>query len=201
MKRRAIAFAALACTSALQAHHSMSMFDVSTPIWVQGTVVRYEHRDPHVIVTLDQKTADGEVRRLIVEGPNLLRIKRMGVGPDFLKVGDVIQICGFPFKKAFDESAALRPAIHAHMLVMPDGNRRLFGAYGKLDNCVREGDTADLWVEFLNTDPLARDAWCKNRNLVTVPSIAPKAVAEEVDRRMAHPCGQGSASSASSARS
>jgi Family of unknown function (DUF6152) len=185
----ALAAGALTCAASIRAHHSMGMFDVSAPIWIKGTVARYEHRDPHTLITLDQKTADGEVRRVLVEGPNLLRIKRMGVGPDFLKVGDVIEICGFPFKKEFPASATPRPALHVHMLVMPDGKMRLYGAYGKLDNCVRPGDTADSWVEFLNRDRLARDAWCKNRNLVTVPSIAPKAVAEEIDRRIANPCG------------
>lgn len=184
----ALAATALTCAVSIRAHHSMAMFDVSAPVWMKGTVVRYEHRDPHTLITLDQMTADGEVRRVLIEGPNLLRIKRMNVGPDFLKTGDVIEICGFPFKKEFPQTAATRPVLHAHMVVLPDGTRRLYGAYGKLDNCVRPGDTADLWLEFLNRDPLAREAWCKNRNLTTVASSAPKAVTEEIDRRMANPC-------------
>jgi hypothetical protein len=28
----------LACGGSIQAHHSLSVFDVSTPIWIKGTV-------------------------------------------------------------------------------------------------------------------------------------------------------------------
>jgi hypothetical protein len=70
---------------------------------------------------------------------------------------------------------------------MPDGRMRLFGPYGKLDNCVRPHDTAQSWVDFLNADPLARQAWCV-RNFVTVPSTAPKALVDEINGLMANPC-------------
>ena len=49
----AAAFAALACAGSLRAHHSSSMFDLSTPIWVKGTVVSYAPVNPHVMIALD----------------------------------------------------------------------------------------------------------------------------------------------------
>jgi hypothetical protein len=62
MKQRIATWAAtitaLACASPLRAHHSISMFEVSAPIWVKGTVVRYEPKDPHVMI------ADPLARRL-----------------------------------------------------------------------------------------------------------------------------------------
>ena len=49
MKQRIATWAAtitaLACASPLRAHHSISMFEISAPIWVKGTVVRYEAGD------------------------------------------------------------------------------------------------------------------------------------------------------------
>jgi hypothetical protein len=186
--KRALAIAALASVVSVQAHHSISMFDLRNPIWLKGTVVSYEPVNPHARLTLEQKREDGEVQRWIAEGPSLLRLQRMGVGKDFLKAGDVIEVCGFPFKEEFARtSSASRPAMHAHMLVMPDGHMRLFGPYGKLDNCIRPHDTTQSWVDFLNTDPLARQAWC-SRNFVTAPSTAPKAFVEEVNRLVAKPC-------------
>jgi hypothetical protein len=192
--KRPAAIAVLAFTGAVQAHHSMSMFDLQKSIWLKGTVVRYEAINPHARLTLEQKREDGQVQRWIVEGPNLNRLQRMGVGKDFLKAGDVIEVCGFPFKKEFtpassaDAGGSPRPAMHAHMLVMPDGHMRLFGPYGKLDNCIRPHDTTQSWVVFLNTDPLARQAWCGARTIVTVPSVAPKAFVDEINRLMANPC-------------
>jgi hypothetical protein len=191
--RRALAITVLASVGSLQAHHSISMFDLQKSIWLKGTVVKYEPVNPHVVLTLEQKTDDGQVARWIVEGPNLVRLQRMAVGKDFLKAGDAIEVCGFPFRKEFVQASSAntggstRPALHAHMLVMPDGHMRLFGPYGKLDNCVRPHDTVQSWVDFLNTDPLARQAWCV-RNFGTVPSTAPKGFVDEVNRVMAHPC-------------
>jgi hypothetical protein len=193
MAKRALAIATIASIGSLQAHHSISMFDLQKSIWLKGTVVKYEPVNPHAMLTLEQKTDDGNVRRWLVQGPNLIRLQRMGVGKDFLKAGDVIEVCGFPFKEAWarrsseDSGGPPRLDMHAHVLVMPDGHMRLFGPYGKLDNCIRPHDTTQAWVDFLNTDPLARQAWCV-RNFGTVPSTAPEGFVDEINRRMANPC-------------
>jgi hypothetical protein len=191
----AVALAALACAGSLRAHHSNSMFDGSTPFWVKGTVVRYEPMQPHARITLEERKTDGQVQRWSVEGPNLDRLKRMGVDESFLKAGDVIEVCGFALKKGGliqrslpDFDGSVRPFIHGHVLVMPDGRMRLFGPYGKLDNCIRPRDTTQSWVAFLNTDPLARQAWCGSRRFVQIRSILPKAFVDEIDRLMANPC-------------
>lgn len=60
----------LACVTALQAHHPSMMFELTNPIWVHGTVVRFDRINPHRIITLEEKTKDGEVRRWAVEGPD-----------------------------------------------------------------------------------------------------------------------------------
>src|SRR5690348_16017147 len=137
----ALAIAALAWVGTLHAHHSIGMFDLSKSIWVKGTVVRYEAVNPHVMVELERRAQDGQLQRWIVEGPNLLRLGRMNVGPDFLKSGDVIEVCGFPFRGEIlsrvsspdARGGARLPSLHAHMLVLSDGHMRLFGPYGKLD--------------------------------------------------------------------
>jgi hypothetical protein len=194
MKQWAAALAALTCVGPVRAHHSMAMFDLQKSIWLKGTVVSYEPFNPHARLTLEQKGEDGQVHRWLVEGPNLNRLQRMGVDKDFLKAGDVIEVCGFPFRQEFarpvpaDPGAPPRPVMHAHMLVMPDGHMRLFGPYGKLDNCIRPHDTTQSWVAFLNADPLGRQAWCAGQTYVSVPSTAPKGFVEDVNRLMANHC-------------
>jgi hypothetical protein len=183
----AVAASALACVSAVRAHHSMSMFDVARPIWVTGTVVRYEPINPHAMLSLEAKRGDGEVQRWVVEGPSLGRLKRMGVGTDFLKVGDAVEVCGFPFKEQFSGGVP-QPSMHAHVLVMPDGKMRLFGPYGSLVNCVRPNDSTQPWVEFLDRDPLARKAWCDSRDFVRIALIPPKSFVDEISKLMPKPC-------------
>jgi hypothetical protein len=86
----AAAIALLVCATALRAHHSARMIEMSAPIWVKGTVVRYEIVHPHTLIELDEKTDDGQVKRWTVEGPIRSRIQRMGVDASLLQNGDVI---------------------------------------------------------------------------------------------------------------
>jgi hypothetical protein len=130
-----------------------------------------------------------------VEGPILARLQRMNLDQDFLKPGDVVEVCGFPFRKEIlsQRSTATSPgpslpSLHAHVLVTPDGKMRPWGPYGKLENCIRATDRPQAWLDFVNRDPMAREYWCRSRTYVKVPSIAPQAFIDEIDRRMAKPC-------------
>ena len=190
--------AVLTCGSSLRAHHSVSMFDLAAPVWVKGTVVRYEPINPHAMFSLEEKKADGQVQSWRVEGPSLARLARIGAGEQFLKAGDVVDVCGFLPKPEFvgPSSADVRryspdqKIVHGHVLVMPDGRMRSWGSYGKLDNCVRPGDQAQVWVEFLAREPLARDAWCNStRTYVKIASTAPKALVDEIGSKMTERCG------------
>jgi hypothetical protein len=180
----------LACTGSLQAHHNGSMFDPA-PIWVKGTVVRYEAVNPHATIVLEDPRADGQVQRWTIEGPHLGRIGQMGVQP---KVGDAIEVCGF----ALRESVSLRSSspdpyglseqfVHGKALVMPDGHMESFGPYGKLDHCIRPGDSIQIWLDLLDTYPRARADWCNGLNF-SIQSTAPQAVVDEINRLMANPC-------------
>lgn len=53
------------------AHHSISMFDLATPIWVKGTLVRLDRISPHAILTLEERIENGKGRRWTAEGPTI----------------------------------------------------------------------------------------------------------------------------------
>ena len=191
------AIAVLASGGALRAHHSISMFELGSPIWVKGTVVRYEPINPHAMFTVDERKPDGQVQRWTVEGPSLNRLSRMGAGENFLNAGDVVEVCGFAPKSEFVGESSTdirryppdRRIVHGHLLLMPDGRMRPFGSYGKLDNCIRAGDQPRVWVEFLTREPLAWAAWCAStRIIVKVASTAPKGFVDEVNKQMTTPC-------------
>ena len=178
------------------------MFELSTPIWVKGTVVAYEPIAPHVMIYLDETNADGQVQRWRIEGPWLTRLgwihENNGIadGRDFFKPGDVIEVCGFDFRaevKAQRSPDAPQPEgrfAHGQMVVMPDGHMQSWGGYGKMVNCVRPGDTIETWLEFLNTDPLARDIWCggAGRGNTSAALLPPREFVDEISRRIDEAC-------------
>jgi hypothetical protein len=176
--------AAVACVGTLQAHHSISAVDISQPVWIKGSVLRYEPRDPHVMITLEEKTPDGSTRQWTVDGPNLARLKRIALAPGSLKVGDIIEVCGFPLRS---RSTTAR-IVHGHVLVVQDRQMRHWGPYGKLDNCIRPGDRVQDWVDFLDADPLALESWCKSQTYLNVVSVASPSIVRAISRQVARPC-------------
>jgi hypothetical protein len=190
MKRLTSSLAAIAvlmfATSAVQAHHSARMFE-AIPTWVKGTVVRYDAVNPHSIIVLEQSTEGGRTQQWTVEGPSLPRLGRMNAGADFIKAGDIIEICAFRldegmFQTAFpDRGAAPRWFAHGQVLVMTDGRMQSWGPYGKLVNCVRPDDETRIWADFLNADALGHTAWCNGQAFVRLPTIAPAAFVDEVN--------------------
>lgn len=192
------AVAALACVESLLAHHSMRTIEVSTSVWVKGTVVRYEPISPHTLFELEERRTDGQLQRWTIEGPfpgrlsRILTLNGMRADEDFLKAGDVVEVCGF-FPKRSESTTATAdrvppPYVHGHLLVMPDGQMESWGPYGKLDNCIREGDRPPQWADFLNADPLAREFWCNVRRLVGVASTTPTGIVDEINRLLTESC-------------
>ena len=132
------------------AHHSLASFDVSAPLWIKGSVVRFERVNPHSLIFLDEKMPDGQIRRWAIDGPSVVQLERKGLDAAFLEAGEVIEVCGFALKsgvasqrtfpKADDASAPSEPRLtgevmNGTLLVMPDGKKRAWSDYGHLQKC------------------------------------------------------------------
>ena len=186
---------ALICAGSIYAHHSISMFEIAAPIWVKGKVVSYEPINPHARIVLEETTSDGIDRTWLIEGPTLRRLGLMNVERDFIQPGDVIEICGFPPKTEFSSE---RPspetvgypsqAFHGHVLRLPGGQMQHWGPYGKIENCISPDDEAQTWADFLNTDPMARAAWCLSPTFVWAASLPAREFVDEVSSLMVNPC-------------
>ena len=146
----AAAIVGLAWPGALAAHHSLARFDTTTPVWVKGTVIRFDRIAPHARIHVEQK--DGaQTQRWSIDGPAPNSFGRMGIGEDFLKVGDVVEVCGFPLRAEFEAQSAdavganpnlsLGRAFSGHLLVMPNGKRRFWSDYGVLEKCLLPGES------------------------------------------------------------
>ena len=109
------------------AHHSFAVHFVPDKIVaISGVVTEFRFVNPHGLVYLTVKAADGEDQRWRAEtnSPNVLR--RRGWSKTVIKAGDSITIEGYPTR---DGSHALR----IHRVIFPDG-RELLGQGLVLDD-------------------------------------------------------------------
>jgi hypothetical protein len=122
------------------AHHSFTgVFDLSKPIILKGTVVKFEFVNPHGWVTLQVPGASGNSAQWRVEVPNPNMLLRLGWRKDSLKAGDQITVTGF----------AARSAVNTALgddFTFPDGRKVLTGT-GSLARRAQQqqpaGDTAE----------------------------------------------------------
>ena len=141
--------ALLASAGSLAAHHSLSQFDTTTAVRVKGAIVRFELINPHSLLFVDQKREDG-LDSTVGRGRAIASFNsiRMGIDKDALKVGDVIEVCGYvlkddvitqrtvitepislSLKAATPKSVSGRP-LTGEVLVTPDGQKRAWLDYG-----------------------------------------------------------------------
>jgi hypothetical protein len=168
---------------------------------VKGTVVRFENINPHTITTLEERSEDGQVRRWAVEGPGQFQLD---IGMNVPKVGDAIEFCAFPYKSA-TELSRIFPGVDfswrsspeadgrvwGHLMVTPDGEKRLWNPHGMISECIRSSDgQRQSFLDLLNSDLSIRQAWCQQRETEHVRSTASlKEFVEEIDRLIDTPCG------------
>lgn len=129
------------------AHHSLANHDTSTPVRVTGTVVQVQRINPHSFIFVEETGADGVRQRWAVEGPSAIQFVRMGLAEDFVKPGDVIEVCGYVTKeRTVWQIASASPhtvslagrLITAELLVMPGGRTQSWGDYG-FHRCFPDG--------------------------------------------------------------
>jgi hypothetical protein len=139
----------LASAGSLVAHHSLSQFDTTRAVRVKGTIVRFEQVNPHSVIFVDQKGEDGQIQRWAVDGPSLIQLNRMGFDKETLKVGAVIEACGYIMKEGLESQRTVNTEplslglkattpksmtgrrLNAELLVMPDGQQRIWSDYGQ----------------------------------------------------------------------
>jgi hypothetical protein len=163
------------------------MFEPS-PLWVKGKVIEFARINPHSIVTLEETTADGQIRRRVVEGPSISQLAGRDIDQDFYNAGDVIEFCAFPMKEALSSRPpGAPPYVHGHMVVMPDGKMQMWGTYGVLRNCVRPDDQSQVWVDFLKSNDVAWTEWCWKS--VEIPTREESiALVDEINLQIGNPC-------------
>jgi hypothetical protein len=107
---------AFAAALPARAHHSFAVHFVADKlVTVAGTVNEFSFRNPHGLLLLTVKSADGksEVWKVETNSPNILR--RRGWSETSIKPGDEVQVEGYP---ARDGSNFMR----VYRVIYPDGH-------------------------------------------------------------------------------
>lgn len=79
-----------------RAHHSESIYERGTVLTIEGTIVRYDWRNPHVYLWVEEKAGEGEPVVWQVEGQPPAILKRHGWTRDRLELGEAVVVKGRP---------------------------------------------------------------------------------------------------------
>jgi hypothetical protein len=121
----------------LLAHHSLANHETTKAVRVKGTVLQFHAINPHSFIYVEEKGADGQIRRWAVEGPSVFILTRRGL-QNVVKPGDTIEFCGYLPKEALmwqivradGRSSLAGRLITAEVLVLPDGQTHNWEDYG-----------------------------------------------------------------------
>lgn len=146
----------LLLSGSLSAHHASRLFETTVPIWVKGTVVRFNWGNPHTAIIVEQVEADGtKVRWALENSGRLDMLQRMGYTRDSFKVGDPIEACGFAPKQQYAAGSPSSTAegrtrlgpewldgaervITARLLLTKNGPEVHWSHYGPLELCTTD---------------------------------------------------------------
>jgi hypothetical protein len=94
------------------AHHSGAMYDLSRVVTVRGTVSKYDWRNPHVYIYVEETTGRDERREWKVEALPTTVMQRLAWNAQTLQPGDRIEVKGYPTRD--QQSRGLNPTRIVH---------------------------------------------------------------------------------------
>lgn len=90
--------AAVSIAASAEAHHSFAMFDRTTNISLEGTVIEFEYTNPHSWLYVEIEEADGSIAEWTIEMGSPGGMGRAGWEIDTVKPGDHVIVEIHPLK-------------------------------------------------------------------------------------------------------
>jgi hypothetical protein len=106
----------------LLAHHSNAAFDAGKRVTITGTVTEWFWANPHCLLSLDVREADGQVVRWVVETqapPNMIPF---GWSKQSFKPGEVVTITAEPARTGKPVGRLLRAVFADGRTLLPGGS-------------------------------------------------------------------------------
>lgn len=111
----------LAGVAQLHAHHAFAAeFDVSKPLTLKGTLIKWEMVNPHSWFHIGVKEKDGKTTEWLVEGGSPNQLIRMGVTKNTVPVGTELVVEGYQAKDGTMKAVGRN-------FVLADGKRLFLG--------------------------------------------------------------------------
>jgi hypothetical protein len=165
-----VALCFLAVSSAAAHHSTAAIYDGSRTIQITGLVAEIHWRNPHGRILLDVPDGKGKAVRWEIETPATVVLRILGIGQDFIHVGDRITIAGAPSRRSNAN------AMNGRNILLPSGYELAFGQNnpyfdaGKNGNLIsRSYDTSNVKQATAKADAIFR-VWSTN---MTDPAAFP----------------------------
>ncbi len=104
----------LSVSTPLLAHHGTTVFDMSKPVAVKGSVTEWDWSNPHCLLMFDVKDESGQVVHWIAETQNPANMVYAGWGKASFKPGDEVTVLLYPAKNG-------KPFGRINQVVLPSG--------------------------------------------------------------------------------
>ena len=101
----------LSLAGAANAHHSFSVFDMTTEKTIEGDIVEFQWTNPHTWTWIDVKGADGKVTRWGLEGMSPNFLGRRGWSKGTFKPGDHVKMVIAPLKSGEPGGTLMRATL------------------------------------------------------------------------------------------
>lgn len=152
------------------AHHSTAaIYDSSKTVEITGVVNAIHWRNPHGQILLNVRDASGKTVQWEIETPAIVVLRILGIGQDFIGVGDRITVAGAPARRN-------APAMNGRNILLSSGYELAFGANvpyfpaGKNGNLIgRSYDKSNVASAVAKADGIFR-VWSTN---MTDPAAFP----------------------------
>ena len=92
-----LAVGLLMATGSLWAHHSDAVYNMIRLKIVKGTVTKHQFINPHQIIRMKERNADGKVTPWILVAAAVSANRAAGWNKDTLKTGETITVYGFAY--------------------------------------------------------------------------------------------------------
>jgi len=170
MRLVAIAILSLGLATVAAAHHStVAIYDSSRTVEVTGVVEEISWRNPHGRLLLRAPDGEGGTVLWEAETPAVVVLRILGIGQDFIAVGDRITMAGAPARREPHEMNA-RNILLASGYELAFGNNTPYFPAGRNGNLIgRSYDDSNVDEAIANADGIFR-VWATN---MTDPAAFP----------------------------
>ena len=125
---------------ASSAHHSYSStYDVASITELEGEVTRVLWQNPHVRFTIRVRNDRGLEALWEIEANSVSILRRMGISPDILKVGDRVRVAGNPARRGAS-------GVFAHNVFLPGGQEVILWPGAAARWSKRTVGTSETWL-------------------------------------------------------